>query len=129
MFGHALFMIAPGIGYVHAVDPGTNPARFLPHDEYQRYMSECGKTSWKMLLVDLPNRIAAANYIRQCLLNGYNWTLGHNCLTLCDAILIAAESAIRPNSCVFPSTATNQRGAVETPAHKHPWDAIGDDDL
>ena len=129
IFGHALFLIAPGIGYVHAVEPGTHPVRFLPHDEYQRYMQESGKTSKKMLFVELPNKPRTATYIEQCLLIGYNWTPRHNCLTFCDAILKAAESATELDSCMLPSTATKQVGAVTRPAHMHPWDAIGNDDL
>ncbi len=128
-FGHALFMISVSIGYVHSVQPGTHPVRFLPHDQYDDYLETMGKVSWKMLHVDLPSEVAAANYIRGCLTEGYNWQPWHNCLTFCDAILKASGSKTHPSSCVFPSTATQQPGAITQPGFKHPWDAIGDDDL
>lgn len=127
-FGHAAFMINASIGYVHSCEPGVHPARFIPHDEWDRFLQENNKVNWKMLHVKLPNKAAAANYVVSCMLNGFNWQPFHNCVTLCDQIIAAAGGQIRPNS-IFPSTATQQPGTITQPKFKHPWDAIGDGDL
>jgi hypothetical protein len=127
-FGHALFMISPSIGYVHAADPGLNKSRFIPHDEYSQFMEEMEKSTWSMLPVKLGNKQAAAAYIRQCLLVGFDWQPWHNCVTLCINICQHGQSNVIPTS-VFPSTATTAPGNILKPAFSHPYDSIGNDDL
>jgi hypothetical protein len=129
-YGHTMFMISPSIGYVQSVVPGTHRARFLPHDEFDRYMEETGKThTWNMLHVDLPNPTGAANYITNCLLNGYTWVPWSNCLTMCHYIVQAAGGHAGLPSLVYPSTAAGQPGAIRQPRHKNPYEAIGESDL
>ena len=127
-WGHAMFMISPSIGYIHAADPGMNKSRFVPHDEFERFMKEMKKTSWSMQPVELGNKTAAATFMRQCFLVGFNWQPWHNCVTLCIEICQHGQSNVIPTS-VFPSTAKNDPGNIAKPKFSHPYDSITNDML
>lgn len=127
-FGHALFMISPSIGYVHSVEPGTHQARFIPHDEFERFMKEMGKTSWTMQPVELSNPQGAATFIQKCLTVGYTWYPHHNCVSLCIEICQAGGSDVVPTS-VLPTKATKDKGNIPKPAFSHPYDSITNDML
>ncbi|MCO6456831.1 MAG: hypothetical protein J5I93_16145 [Pirellulaceae bacterium] len=127
-FGHAVLLINPSIGYVHSCEPGTHPVRFMPHDQWGRFLEETAKTMWGMLPLKLPDKTAARNYVTECMLRGYCWVPWHDCVTFCDLVVEAAGGTTKANT-VFPSTATKQAGVISQPKFKHPWDAIGDGDL
>jgi rRNA maturation protein Nop10 len=120
--------LAQGIRYVHAVEPGTHPVRFIPHDEFERFMKEMGKTSWTMQPVELSRPQAAVTFIQQCLLVGYTWLPHHNCVTLCKEICTHGGGNVVPSS-AFPTTSTKDRGNIPKPAFSHPYDSITNDML
>jgi hypothetical protein len=108
-FGHCLFRVHPDIGYVHAAQPGMNPALFLPNEEYNQYLLDCGKTEWEVKEIDFqwanPDRIQAVKHkVKQFTRDGFYWVPWHDCVTMVDEIAEEGGSVYIAKT-VFPSSA------------------------
>jgi hypothetical protein len=105
-FGHCLFRIHPNIGYVHAAQPGMNPALYLPVEEWNRYLLECKKTLWEVKEIDFqPDKVEAVRIkVNDFVKDGFYWVPWHDCVTMVDELATVGGSAYVAKT-VFPSTA------------------------
>jgi hypothetical protein len=88
--GHTLFFLGDGIGFVQSVEPGLNPARYLPDTEWGLYCSEMGKPpepwGWYEIGLYITNVPALKYVVNAVLKEGYNWSPKHDCATMVDEI-------------------------------------------
>ena len=105
-FGHCLLKLDDGIGYVHAAQPGWHRALYLPTEEFDRYLAECGKTVWEEKRITFRgDRVQAARLLtNQYLTKGFMWVPWHDCVTLVDEVATVGGSAYIANT-VFPDNA------------------------
>lgn len=112
-FGHTLFFLGTGIGWVHSCEPGLHPCRYIPTEEWGRYVTEMGKEPSPWAKIPTPevslHRDVVMAYVNMVLVDGYDWKCKHDCATMVDEILkVGSAYESKYSNTVAPSVAAEK---------------------